>query len=49
MIVPILMECDSWHAMSLLDAHMIKNRLQAVAPDIIPESQCRFGGAIAQT
>ena len=52
-IVPIpkkgdLMNCDNWHGISLLDvvgkvfARIIQNRLQAIAEDILPESQCGF-------
>ena len=52
-IVPIpkkgdLMNCDNWRGISLLDvvgkvfARIIQNRLQAIAEDILPESQCGF-------
>ena len=42
------MNCDNWRGISLLDvvgkvfARIIQNRLQAIAEDILPESQCGF-------
>ena len=52
-IVPIpkkgdLRECDNWRGISLLDvagkvfARVIQERLQVIANDILPESQCGF-------
>ena len=52
-IVPIpkkgdLTRCDNWRGISLLDvagkvfARILQDRLQAVAEEILPESQCGF-------
>ena len=54
-IVPIpkkgdLKECNNWRGISLLDvagklfARIIQERLQVIAEDILPESQCGFRG-----
>ena len=54
-IVPIskkgdLKECNNWRGISLLDvagklfARIIQERLQMIAEDILPESQCGFRG-----